>query len=67
MLAAAVGTRQEGKALAGRSTSLAILARLRAPGDLGRAVRPVALIWLIPDTRIERVIAEGRGAERQRG
>ena len=33
-------------------------ARLREPVDLGRALRRVALIWLVPDPRIEATLKE---------
>ena len=51
---------QEGKALAGPVPARRSR-RLRASGMSGALYATVALIWLIPDTRIERVLA-ARGA-----
>ena len=65
ILAEAVGQDKKGK-LSPVLYLVAIFAAFVHPGISGALYATVALIWLIPDTRIERVIAEGRGDEGMR-
>jgi uncharacterized membrane protein len=61
VLAAAVGQDKKGK-LSPVLYLVAVFASFLHPGISGALYATVALIWLIPDTRIERVVAAGRGA-----
>jgi uncharacterized membrane protein len=61
ILAAAVGQDKKGK-LSPVLYLVAVFASFLHPGISGALYATVALIWLIPDTRIERVVAAGRGA-----
>jgi uncharacterized membrane protein len=68
ILASAVGQDKKGK-LSPVLYLIAVFAAFVHPGISGALYATVALIWLIPDTRIERVLAAGQaasGAEGQR-
>ena len=66
ILAEAVGQDKKGK-LSPVLYLVAVFAAFVHPGISGALYATAALIWLIPDTRIERVVAAGRGAEGLRG
>ena len=66
ILAAAIGQDKKGK-LSPVLYLVAVFAAFVHPGISGALYATAALIWLIPDTRIERVVAAGRGAEGLRG
>jgi len=62
VLAEAVGQDKKGK-LSPVLYLVGVFAAFVHPGISGALSATAALIWLIPDTRIERVVAAGRGAE----
>jgi uncharacterized membrane protein len=62
VLAAAVGQDKKGK-LSPLIYLIAVLAAFVHPGISGALYALVALIWLIPDKRIERVLAAQQPAE----
>jgi len=66
MLAAAVGNDKKGKISPFLYLSAVPLAFVH-PGISGALYAAVALIWLLPDKRIERVVAAERGDEMMRG
>ena len=61
ILAAAIGKDKKGK-LSPVLYLVAVFAAFVHPGISGALYATAALIWLIPDTRIERVVAAGGGA-----
>jgi uncharacterized membrane protein len=66
ILATAVGQDKKGR-LSPILYLVAVFAAFVHPGISGALYATAALIWLIPDTRIERVVAAERGAEGLRG